>query len=262
MQPTSFAISGLDLQSGYFAITDTDAFSTAERDIKAVQLAREDGAVAVFKRFKDRNIGADGYINAPDKTTAETSLDQLKAAIAGLTQAANLDVGYRGSIRRWSVLNAQIMVPRKREDVSYIPFSLQFYSPKPYATDGTSGTLVTPGNHTAGTSYWPLTVNGSYPAQPVITLTISALNPTNSSIDITVSNSAENRTLTIRGTRSVGDVITIDTLNKQLYINGTLTQPYGGQFPLWAPGAGTLEVSDTATSRTIAVADSYNPRWL
>lgn len=262
MQPTAFNLAGLDLQSGYFRITDTDAFGTAEREIKAMQIAREDGAVAVFKRFKDRNITADGYIKAPDKTTAEASLDQLKAAVAGLSALTNLDVGYRGGTRRWQVFSANIVVGRKGHDVSFIPFSLQMYSPKPYAVDTAASTLVTPGNHTAGSSYWPLTVAGSYPAQPVITLTISALNPTNSSIDIIVGNSAESRYLTIRGQRAVNDVITIDTLNKQLYINGTLTQPYGGQFPLWAPGPGTLEISDTATSRTIAVADSYTPRWL
>lgn len=262
MQPTAFSLAGLDLQSGYYRISETDAFGTAEREIKAMQLAREDGAVAVFKRFKDRNINASGVIKAPDKSTAEASLDQLKAAIAGLNALSNLDVGYRGSTRRWQVFSANILVPRGGRDVSVIPFSLQLYSPKPYALDTAASTLVTPGNHTTGTSYWPIIVSGSYPAQPVITLTVSAINPSNSSVDIIVGNSAENRYLTIRGQRTVGDIITIDTQNKQLYINGTLTQPYGGQFPLWAPGPGTVEISDTATTRTIAVADSYTPRWL
>ena len=261
MQPTSFAVLGLDLQSGYFRVTETDAYGSAEREIKAVQLAREDGAVAVFKRFKDRNITVSGYIKAPDKDTAEASLDQLKTLIASANIGA-LDVGYRSGYRRWNVLNANIIVGRAPQDISYIPFSLQFYSPKPYATDGTTASLITPAVLTTGSNYLSAAVVGSYPAQPVFTLVVNSISPTISSVDIIIGNSAEGRYLTIRGIRTAGDVITIDCENKQLYINGVLTLPYGGQFPLWAAGPGTVEVSDTASSRNISISDGYPPRWL
>lgn len=261
MQPTSFAILGLDLQSGDFRVTDTDAFGSAERDIKALQLAREDGAVAVFKRFKDRNINVNGYIKSTDKASAEASLDQLKTLVAS-ANLGNLDVGYRNGIRRWNVLNANIIIGRSGQDISYIPYSMQFYSPKPYATDNTTSNIITPATLTTGSNYLAAAVLGSYPAQPVFTLTVNSISPTISSVDIIIGNSAEGRYLTIRGIRTAGDVITVDCQNKQLFINGVLTLPYGGQFPLWAPGPGTVEVSDTASTRNISISDSYPPRWL
>lgn len=254
----SFVFRTLNLQAGDFVTTDTDAFSMPPRQISSKDLARADGAAVLFKKFSPRIINASGYINAPDEYTRDNDVDQLKLA---LLQDGNLDVGYRGGIRRWAATLQNLNVAVAANDVSYAAWSAQFFCGVPFATDTTTLVPHTPVTQTTGSNSIPVLFNGTFFALPIITLTVNAVNPTTSPVTIVIGNPTEGRYLTITRTLAVGDVITINTFNSTIFHNNTAIQPVG-QFPIYMPGPGVLEYSDTAISRNISIASTYNPRYL
>ncbi len=258
MAARTFAFSTITLSAGNYRVTGTDAFSNPEREINAIQMARTDGAIAVFERFKDRTINLDGIITTSSSANADAALDALKALVNA--KYGNLDIGWgSSSTRRWNAILKNLIISRNEGDISRMGYSAQFYCPKPYATDTTSSTMINQAV-TSTTNSIGVTIAGSYPASPLFTLTINSIAPSGA-IEITLGNSAENRSIKVNANFVAGDVLVIDSDNNKVTLNGA-TVPFSGAFPIWVPGSGTIQVSDTATSRNITVLGTYPPRYL
>lgn len=254
----SFVFGPLSLSSGSYRVTGTDAFSAPDVEAKAIEMARTDGTKEVFSRYRERSINVEGYITANTESLADTALDVIKAYMKTLN---NLDVGYAGGTRRWSCRFTNLQITRNAEDITQMLYRATFYSPKPYASDTTSAYLYNAAI-TSGSNSLAISVLGSYPATPIFTLTINSISPSGANT-IVIGNPAESSYLSITGNFVAGDIITIDSNpeSRSVKINGVVV-PTSGPFPAWAPGSGTLSITDTATSRNITVSAPYPPRYI
>jgi phage-related protein len=256
----SLAFGATDISTGDYIVTGTDAFSAPKKKSEIVQLARRDGSVKLYDRLEGRSILVEGTIVSDDPAALRASMDALKALL--LVGERALRITEDGSYREWgSAELANINVSREAQALTYAAFSAEFYSGDPFAIDGVTDTLVNQAAHTAATGAFAITAGGTYYAAPDITITLTAISPTNSDVNIVVGNPATSQYLTLSETWAAGDVITIDTLNKKAYRNANLIDAEG-QFPLWLPGSGTFEYSDTATSRTVAISATNQRKWL
>lgn len=254
----TFTFAGLDLSSGSYRVMATNAFSNPDREIKAIELARADGSEAVFKRYKDRNITIDGLIKGTSSNDVESILDTLKTYTG---RSGALDIGYITGIRRWQAELQNFIVSRDSSDITQMGISYSFYSPKAWAVDTTSADIVT-ATLTASSTSISVNASGSYPALPVYTLTLNAISTASGVLNLTISNAVESRYLTISIPSPVAtDVIVIDCVKAEVRYNGIAIRAVG-RFPIFAPGSGTLGISDDAVSRNISIDGPYDLRFL
>lgn len=254
----SVTLDGLDLQAGNFRITDTDLFNSPAKTIDIIELARKDGAKAVFERYGSRKFNLTGYIQTDTEDNADASLDQLKAYVNRRNLA--LALGYRGSTRNWVVNIDSLQTARKNTDVSRMGFNIQGIAPNPFATDPTKTTLVDEEGITEATNI-PIVAGGSYFAQPLTVITFNSVDPDDDDITISIGNAIENTYLDITNTFEAGDVLTIDSFNEIVYKNSEIIEA-DGLFPIWSPTGGTFEFSFDAVSLDVDIFSDYYRRWL
>lgn len=261
MMPKPMSFKGFDLQADPYRVSDYgELFNGPSVDVTSYELARSDGAVDVFKRLKGRSFTLTGYIKATSAANLEAAFDQIKLAM--LEQQGDLATAYAGSTRYYNALCQNIGITRNASDISQSVWSAQFWMAQPFATDNVTRNLITAlTGQTAGSLNLSAINNGTYLANPYIQITLTALEPNTSDVSITIGNPATNQNITITDQFADGDVLTIDTLNKQIF-NGSTLLPGVGNFPDFLPGSGLLSYSDTATSRTIDISATYEARYL
>lgn len=254
----SVVLDGLDLQAGYFKITDTDLFNAPPKDIDIIELARKEGAKVVFERFGSRKFNLTGYIQADTEDNADASLDQLKSFVS--RRGLQLKVMYRGAYRIWTVNLESLQTARRNTDVSRMPFNLAGVAPNPFAVDEARTTLVDETGITEATNI-PIVGGGSFFAQPLTVITINSIDPDDANATISIGNAIENTYIDITNTFEAGDVLTIDSFNEIIYKNSEIIEG-DGIFPIWSPTGGTFEFSFDANSIDVDIFSDYLRRWL
>jgi len=258
MAKRGFTIDGLDLQDGYFSVVDTDIFSAPPKDIDLIELARKDGAKAVFERFGSKPINFTGYIQAPTSELYDGAEDQLKAF--AIRRGLTLKGDYRGTTRVWTVNVKNIGITKRNTDVSRSVYSLNLVAPNPFGKDETETTLVDESGITSATNI-PVVGGGSYFAQPLIIITINSVNPDDSNVTLSIGNASENTYMDVTDILVAGDIITIDSFNEIIYKNSEIIEG-DGIFPIWSPTGGTFEFSFDATTIDVDILATYYKRWL
>ena len=251
-------LDGLDLQSGYFRIVETDAFNAPPKAVDIIDLARKDGARAVFEKFKDRKINLTGYIQADTEDNADGALDQLKSYVT--RRGLDLKLAYRGSFRKWRVNVENLQTARKNTDVSRMPFNIGLVAPNPFAVDETTTNLVRQSGITSSVNI-PVVAGGSYFALPITVITINSIKPDDDYATLSIGNAIENTYMDVRGIFEAGDVITIDSENEIIYKNSEVIEG-DGNWPIWSPTGGTFEFTFDATSINVDIDSDYYRRWL
>lgn len=251
-------LDGLDLQAGYFRISETDAFDSPAKDVDVIDLARKDGGKAVFEKFKSRPINLTGFIQAPDEDEADAALDQLKSYVN--RRGLELKMMYRGEYRVWAVNARSLQTARKGNDVSRMGFNLECVAPNPFAKDETETTLVDENGVTSSVNI-PLVAGGSYFAQPLTIITIVDIDPDDDYTTLSIGNAIENTYMSITGIFQAGDIITIDSYNEIIYKNSEIIEG-DGIFPVWSPTGGTFEFTFDATTIEVDILSTYYRRWL
>lgn len=251
-------LDGLDLQAGYFRIVETDAFNAPNKAVSVLELARKDGAKAVFEKFGSRKMYLTGYIQADTEDNADGALDQLKSYVN--RRGLDLKIAYRGENRVWRVNVESLQTARKNTDVSRMPFNLQLVAPNPFAKDEYETTLVEEVGITTSTNI-PVVGGGSYFALPLTTITIVDIDPDDAPVTISIGNAIENTYMSVTGIFAIGDVITIDSFNEIIYKNSEVIEG-DGLFPVWSPTGGTFEYTFDATTLEVDILSKYYRRWL
>lgn len=251
-------LDGLNLQANEYKITETDLFNSPPKSITVIELARKDGARAVFEKFGNRKFNLTGYIQTSTEANADDALDYLKTFVT--RRGLELKLGYLGDYRIWTVNIESLQVARKNTDVSRMGFNLAGIAPNPFAVDSTETTFFDETGITTATNI-PVVGGGSYFVQPLTVITINSVNPDDSDITISIGNASESTYMDITGTFIAGDVITIDSYNEIIYKNSEIIAG-NGLFPIWSPEGGTFEFSFDATSINVDILSTYYRRWL
>lgn len=251
-------LDGLDLQAGNLRITETDLFNAPPKTTTIIELARKDGAKAVFEKYGNRKFNLTGYIQTDSMVNADDSLDQLKAFVN--RRSLDLIMEYSSSERKWEVNIDSLQVARKNTDVSRMGFNLMGNAPNPFASDLEKTTLLDESGITSATNF-AVSAGGSYFAQPLTVITINSVTPDDEDITISIGNAIENTYLDIVNTFEAGDTLTIDSFNEIVYKNSEIIEA-DGLFPIWSPTGGTFEFSFDASALNVDIFSDYYRRWL
>jgi len=261
MQPKSFIFKGFDLQAyPYKTVQATNLYDAPKVDNTSFELARSDGSVTVASRYASKNFTLSGNIQVTTTADLEGAIDALKLAL--LNQTGDVVASWGAGFRYFTAKCLNVLITRGQADATRCTWSAQFLMDQPFSTDNITRDLITAvtGN-TAGSLTVSTSNFGTHPANPLILLTLTDINPNNADVTITIGNPATNDTMSFTSRFADGDVITMDTLKKQIFKNSTLL-PGIGNFPSWAPGSGLLTYSDTGASRTISMTAQYIARFI
>lgn len=259
MSIVSVSYDGFDLSSGEYRVADLNPMGSPAKDITMLQLARTDGSLKVFERYEASNIVVSGYIVSTDKENCDAAIDALKKQLR--RESGSLEYDWGSGVRIRQCTCKELQIPRGREHISWVPYTIVFECESPFATDGNTETLVDNLAITSNVSQMPITVNGTYDAQPIVTVTFSALNPTDTDIQVTIANAANSQYLTVEETFTSSSVLVVNCAEYRAFLDGNFVRSTG-QFPYFASGSGTLEYSDTATSRTLSLTATAEKRFL
>lgn len=254
-----FDFANIDFQSGNIRTTETDAWSAPKKEAKMIELARSHGSIQVFERLQGKTINAKGYILTETGTQLRDAIERLNSLL--LAGIHPLRMTEEGSYREWQARLQNINIARDETEVTYATWSAQFVSEKPFAIDGNTDTLINVSGITTDSYNAFFTSQGSYPGYPVILITLTALEPNNSPVTISIGNPATSQSLDFTDVFADGDVISIDTLTRRCFKNTTPISPEG-EFPAWIPGPGTLSYSDSGSSRSVAILATQDRRFM
>lgn len=249
---------GFSLNTAPYKVSEIDPYGSPLKTTKTYSIARQHGSKRVFEKYEAKSIIITGEIISTSREALEQSLDVLKRQLR--RQQGILKVQYADGYRQWVCTAKNVAIKRSRQHISYAPFSIEFESESPFATDGVTDTLIS-GNITDNSDSFGFAVNGTMDAAPQLSLQLNSIDPDDDDVEIIIGNSATSQYITITATLTAGDVISIDSAEQRVFLNGDLLK-VEGQFPEWSAGAGNLEYSDSATDRDIDITMTAERRYL
>lgn len=256
---TAISYDGFDLNDGTYNTVDLNPMGSPSKKTTTLDLARADGSLRVFQKFASKNIILTGRIISDTKANLDLAIDALKMQMR--REMGDLQYEWGNGVRIHNCTAVDVKCEKGPGDISTCPFQIVFECESPFATDGVTDTWMNAAAITTSTSDMNITINGTMDAQPIITITVTAINPTISNVTMTVANTSNSQYLDITSTFAAGDIVIIDCVNYRVFKNGVLIKA-SGQFPYWATGAGVLHYEDTATTRTLAVTTTSERRYL
>jgi len=236
----------------------TDVYSAPPITIQDEKLAQADGSVIVKKQLAPKVFTCDGYMQMDTTANLDLLLDTFKRALN--KQEQNFDIDYAGSTRRYTATPRNMIISREK-GLNTCTWSVEFLCANPVGADISSSTLLSPTTISTSSSTAGITVNGSYKAEPKITITITAVTGGTGGKTVTISNASTLRGVAITRDWTAGDVLEIDSLKKTLFINNSVID-FTGQFPMWDPGNSGISYLDNFTTRTVSMTASYYVRYL
>lgn len=254
---TGITYDSFSLNSNGVFVSDTDIFSGPPVNISAESLAEADGSVIVKRRLDSKVFRVEGYLTATTPAELDTLIDTLKTALNKQNQ--NFDIDYADGTRRYVATPRAPMISRPR-GLNSAGWSCEFFCASPVGSAITAEDLIPSTVNTLSQATIPFTVNGSYKAEPVITITVTSVTG-GTTKTITISNASTLRGISVTRTWANADVLEIDCLNKTLYVNNIPVE-YTGQFPVWEPGNNGLNYLDDFTTRSTSIQAVYTRRFV
>ncbi len=255
---TTIEFDSYSLQADGVYTTDTDVFSAPAVNINAEKLAEADGSVIVKTQLDPKVFKCEGYMQAATTAALDTLIDTFKTNLNKVS--ANFDIDYAGGTRRYIATPRNMIISRPK-GLNSAGWSVEFYCASPVGYDTTTSTLLASTVVTSATSQLSITNDGSYIAQPLITVTLTSGTGLTTSKSISISNDTNLRGITVTRDWTAADVLEIDCLNQTVYVNNVSVE-YTGQFPKWSSGAGGIGYLDDFTTRSVSVEATYTKRYL
>lgn len=254
MRSISFGL--LDMQSETIVTTSVDYSSSAPRNLQSEALAATDGGVYVQSLFRQKSIVVTGFIRGETQEVFDDTLDYFQSLV-NLPQKA-LDLQHSSSTRRY-IATAQNVSISNQNGLNFCTFSVEFLCSDPFGKDISATTLLNDST-TLGSYNSSFTVEGSYSALPVITITLSSVTD-GTAKQVSIFNGADFSGITIIRNWTSGDDITIDSVNKEVKVNGALVE-FSGSFLEFDLGSAILQYVDNFTARSVAITGEYFKRYV
>lgn len=223
-------------------------------------LARTNKSTVTNVQYPERTITISGQVIGSNIADLEQRIDDFKLLMTPSANVANLDIDYNAGTRRYLATISSVTIDRN-ETLFSVDYSIEFTCLMPWGIDTTTSTLINAATITANNSSQSLTIGGNAPDQPLtITYVLNSFTGTAANT-VYLKNNATGQQITINRTWVAGDSLVIDQANLSVKVNGTEVD-YGGVFPAFALGAGTLVVSDNWTARNVTFTVTQVKRWL
>lgn len=236
-------------------ITDRLVNSLPSRNLSIHKLARVDKSVNTSAEFATKNITIKGIIKGGNKNTAENALATLKGLLIQREKVLSLsqygeDIEYIATLE--SIKDKWIG--------GFVEFELNFICADPVGYSLVETTLINNQSNTSSSWNEQITIEGSYKAEPIIEVTVSALTG-GTTKDITIRNDETGQGITITKTWTAGESIIIDCKEKTVSVDGSYIE-YSGTFPTFYPGTRVLGYNDTLTTRTVYITATYHKGYI
>lgn len=221
---------------------------------------RADGAYAETAYYRRTTIKIKGVIRTTSRTLLETEMDAMKKALG--IDNGTLKLTWKGVTRYYDncypVGINTIFDGREAFHVSFVPFEMTFVSLQPYGRDDNRTVLDSPYPITASPTSFIANNLGSAVSDALIFLN---LNTVGTASQIVILNTANGDQITIAGSFSNGDLLTIDGEQKTVQKNGVAID-YTGVIPRLKPGNNTLQVTVTGSGYSISFTEQHYSRYL
>lgn len=242
-----------------FYVGDYDPDGSPNKSTRLVPIARADGGIRVYSEYDSLNVSVSGMIVCDTELELDQTIDSLKAK---MRSEGVLRVQYADTYRLLDCLCTDVVIPRGQQNISFTPYNLKFESESPFWYEEGFDYHIAGEVITASSDAFNVSIGSTMDAEMVFTLQINEITPDNSDVQIAIGNNATSQYITVEETWHDNDVLVIDCQKKQAFLNGTLIRAKG-LFPVWQPGAGSVEYSDSAsTSRNITLDSSNQRRFL
>lgn len=222
-----------------------DATTLPTRDTKIHKIARRSLSIITSAEYSDKSIPVFMRVCSGDRQDTEATLTQIK----GMLQPPNgvLEVEQSGGQYQYTATMNEFNI---EWDSSYAYVTIVFIASTPVATSATQSTLFnfSTTSQSDGASF---IVTGSYISEPVISLTYSAVTG-GTGASISVFNASTNQGITITADITPSTIITIDSANYVVMVNGASVD-FEGMFPVFPPGSQRIGYSDTLTARNVSI---------
>jgi phage-related protein len=247
-----------DMQANGVTVSETNIFDAPKRSVQDVRLAEADGSIIVKTTYDPKRATLDGYLLADTPSELKTLIDTFKRNMNKTNVFLDI-IEEDDSTRRYLATTTNIMVSRTN-GLNQAGFSVEVLIPSGVGMDTTETTLATD-TVTTSTGSVVIDVQGSYKAQPVISITVDSVTGGTPDKSISIANGTTLRGITITRDWAASDIIEIDCLNNEVYVNNVITE-YVGQIPSWEPGNGIISYIDDFTTRSVDISAVYTRRYL
>jgi len=232
-----------------------DPYRAANRVVNNSPLAGSNKSVTTSAWFTGNKMNIKVEIGRNTRELLDDSIDQLRALLH--PREAALVTNYGSSSRQWTATYSNYSV--SEVEGGHATIEIEFICSDPYGYAVTPTTLFS-STRTGSSSTDNFIVGGSAEFQvPVITIVFNAV--TGGTLkDVVVGNPNTGQQVTITNTFATADVLVIDSRNKIITLNGDEILGVGA-LPQWEAGPGSLDYSDTLTTRNYTISAEYYKRY-
>jgi len=243
-----------NLSSTYLIVNRINKSDAPQRELQNETLSFQDGFVTMADFWRSRTVVIGGTIDATSTGHLGDLLDTLKQNLSGVNK--NLDVDYGSGTRRYKATMSRLEAPEDFYNITHLPYTAEFTcQPFGYAT---SPTNFSSNDITGASETDSVTIDGTYPAQPVITIEFTASSGA-SAVSFTNNETAE--TITIEETFSTDDVLVINTENHKVTLEGTQVD-FDGPMIAFELGSNSFTLDIDSTSHTVDLDIDFTATFL
>lgn len=237
-------------------ITNDDHMRHASYDNQIERRANRPGGVLVESSYGTKPITIEGYYDGDDIVDAQNMYDTLSQAVN--RQERLLVVPHAGGTRSFTATPENVVI-KEPNGLNRLEFSIEFVVPEGSSTSDADTTLIASTVITTATSTIPISVLGSVVARPKFTLTFTSVSGGTAGT-VSLRNARDFIGVSITHDWVTGDILTVDSDNFEIFINGVKTEPTG-RFPTFQNGTGSVYYSDTFTTRSVTLSATYKARY-
>lgn len=228
-----------------------DATTLPTRDIKIHKIARRSLSIITSAEYSQKSIPVFMRVCSGSRQDTEATLTQIKGQLQ--PQNGTLELEQSGELYQYTATMNEFNIEWEGA-TAYV--TIVFVASTPVASAAETDALFS-FSTTLSSDGVSFIVDGSYVAEPVITLVYSTV--TGGAGSFSVFNASTNQGIVINGNFANGTIIEIDSSNYTVLVNGVSTD-FEGLFPTFPPGSQRLGYSDTFSSRLVSISGTAKTR--
>lgn len=234
-------------------------YSGATRDLVSRAYPRAHGEYAETVNFRRTSIALKGALRKTTQTLLETEMDTMRKNFA--VENGVLKVPWKGGSRYFDCYAAgleTLFAGRKGYHVTHVPWEIELICLHPFARDNSRETYAGASSTSSSTTYEPSN-SGNAPTEMIVDITLTVAGTVS---ELSVENTTTGEKMTISGSFSDGDLITINTEDRTVLKNSTTALDYTGVFPTANAGTNSLTVTiETGSGQTLSLNERHYARY-
>jgi len=248
------SFNGYSLQSEN-VITERIEFRTrAKKRLELAEMARRMGKKLIANQLQEKVIQISGRILADTQSDLQSAIDQFHLQLSQNEKQLIIE----GS-RAYTATVERLSIPDQAYNQTIVPFDVQFVCSEGFSEDSQLSAIVVIPSGT-NTKTFGVTISGSVTNRPQFRFVLPSGTGTAPISRIQLTNITTGNSVTVSGTFSFGDEITMDFDNFQVTRSGSIYD-YVGSMDDIEPGSNQFTATASGNNTGTQVNLLYNPRY-